>query len=100
MKESKKRHKYHNLARELKNLWNMKLMSITIIIGALSSHQKIGTRTGGLGNNGMGGDCSNYSIVEISQNIEKSPGNLRRLPVTQTPVKNNQLTLMRKTLKE
>ena len=25
---------------------------------------------------------------------EKSPGNLRRLAVTQTPVKNNQLTLM------
>ena len=29
-----------------------------------------------------------------------SPGDLRKLAVTQTPVKDHQLTLMRKTLKE
>ena len=33
-----------------------------------------------------------YSMVEVGQNTEKSPGNLRRLAVTQTPVKNHQLT--------
>ena len=48
----------------------------------------IGTRTGGLGNNGTGEDCPNYSIIEIGQNTEKSPGDLRRLAVTQTPVEN------------
>ena len=37
--------------------------------------------------------------MEISQNTEKSPGDLRRLVVTQTPVKNHQLTLVWKTLK-
>ena len=41
----------------------------------------IGTWTGRLGNNGTGGDCPNYSIVEIGQNTEKSPGDLRRLSV-------------------
>ncbi len=33
-------------------------------------------------------------IIENGQNTKKSPGNLRRLAVTQTPVKNHRLTLM------
>ena len=40
-------------------------------------------------NNGTGGDCPNYSIVEIGQNTEKSPGDVRRLDVSQTPVENH-----------
>ena len=31
------------------------------------SYQRIGTMSGGLGNNGTGGDCPNYSIVEIGE---------------------------------
>ena len=58
------------------------------------SHQRIGTKSGGLGNNRMGGDYSNYSFVLIDQNAEKNPGDLRRLAVTQTPVKDHQLTLV------
>ena len=42
-------------------------------------------------------DQPNDSIIE---NTEKSPGDVRRLAVTQTPVKDHQLTLMWKTLKE
>ena len=42
----------------------------------------------------------NYSIVEIGQNTKKSPGDLRRLTVTQTPVEKHQLTLVRKTVKK
>ena len=42
-------------------------------------------------------DHPNYSIVKISLTIEESPGNLRRLAVTQTTVKDNHLTVMRKT---
>ena len=42
----------------------------------------------------------NDSIAEDSQNPETSPGDLRRLAVTQTPVKNHQLTLMWKTLED
>ena len=47
-----------------------------------------------------GGDHPNYSIIKNGQNTEKSPGDMRTLGVTQTPEKNHQLTLMRKTLKE
>ena len=43
------------------------------------------------------GDHPNY-IIEIGQNTEKSPGDLRRLAVTKTPVKDHQLTLVWKTL--
>ena len=35
----------------------------------------------------------------IGQNTEESPGDFWRLAVTQTPVKNHLLTLLRKTLK-
>ncbi len=42
----------------------------------------------------MGGDYPNDSIAEDGQSTEKRPGDLRRLDVTQTPVKNHQLTLM------
>ena len=53
------------------------------------SHQRIGTGTGGLGNKRMIRDHPNYRIVEIGQNTKKSPGDLRRLAVTQTPVENH-----------
>ena len=36
-----------------------------------------------------GRDYTNDSIAENSQNHETSPGDLRRLAVTQTPVKNS-----------
>ena len=45
----------------------------------------------GLGNNRMNRNHSNYSSIEIGQNIKKSPGDLRRLSVTQTPRENYQL---------
>ena len=43
---------------------------------------------------GQRGDNPIYSIIKIGQNTEKSPGDLRRLAVTQTPVKDHPLTLM------
>ena len=66
---------------------------------ALYSHQRIDTGTGGLGNKREGGDSLNYSIIEIRQNLRKSPGDLRRLALSHTPVKNNQVTLVWKTHK-
>ena len=42
----------------------------------------------------MGGDHPNDSIIENDQNTEKSPGDLRRRAVTQTPEKNHRQTLM------
>ena len=63
------------------------------------SHQRIGKRTRDE-NKWTSGDHPNNSIVEINQNTEKSPKDLRRLVVTQTPVKGHQLMLMWNTLKE
>ena len=39
-------------------------------------------------------DHSDNSIIEIGQNTEKSPRDLRRLAVPPTPVRANRLTLM------
>ena len=62
----------------------MKVTVIPIVIGALGT---VARRSGSVGNRRKNRDHPNYSIVEIGQNTEKSPGNLRRLTVTQTPVK-------------
>ena len=40
LKESEKRYKYLDLARELKILWNMKVTVIPIVIGALDTVTK------------------------------------------------------------
>ena len=42
-------------------------------------------------------DQSNLQHCEIDQNTEKSPGELRRLDVTHTPVKDHQLMLVWRT---
>ena len=51
-------------------------------------HQGISIRTRRLGNNRTSGDHPNSCVIEIDQNTEKSPGELRRHFVTQTPVRN------------
>ena len=50
------------------------------------SHHNIGTRIRELGNKRTTEDHLNYNIVEIGQNTEKSPGDLRRLTIIPTPV--------------
>ena len=42
----------------------------------------------------MNGDHPNNSIVKISQNSEKSAGDMMRLAVTQTPMDDHQLMLV------
>ena len=79
----------------------MKLTSIVIIIGALGTVTKgLLKGTGGLVNKRRSGDHPNYCIIKIGQNTEKDPGDLRWIAATQTPVKDNQLTLMWKTFNE
>ena len=75
----------------------MKVTIIPIVVGALGTVTK--GLVQGLGNNRTSGDHPNYCIIEISQNTEKSPGDLRKLVVTQTPVRKHQLILVWKTLK-
>ena len=67
-------------------------MVIPIVTGALGTVTK--GLVQGIGNRKTSGYHPNNCIIEISQNTEKSPGDLRRLAVTQTPVKNHQLTLV------
>ena len=43
-------------------------------------------------------DHPNFSIIEIGQNTEKSPGELRKLAAPLTPVKDHPLTLLGKTI--
>ena len=100
LKEWEKKDKYLDLTRELKKLWNIQVTIIPIVIGPF------GTVTKGLQKGledlevggGASGDHPNYYIIENGQNTEKSPIDLRRLAVTQTSVKNHQVTLMWKTL--
>ena len=100
-KESEKRDMYVHLTRELKknptehesdssNNWNLR---------AWYSHQRISTWNGELENKRKSADHPNYSVIEVGQNTEKSPGNLWRLAVNETLLENHQLTLVWKSLK-
>ena len=62
--------------------------------------QRLGEGAGRVGNQKMSSDHPYYSIIKIGQNTEKSPGDLRRLAVTQTPVKKHQWLLVWKTHKD
>ena len=101
LKESEKKDKYLDLARELKKLWNMKVTIVPIVIGAFDTVTK-GFLKGleDLEVSGWVETIQTDSIAEDGQNTETSPGDLRRLAVIQTPVKNHQLILMWKTLDE
>ena len=50
LKESEKKDKYCDLARELKKLWNVKVSDTSCNLCAWHSHQRIDNGTGGLGN--------------------------------------------------
>ena len=69
----------------------MKLTGMPIVIRALVTIPKglvKGTRR--LRNQRTIRDLPDYSIIKISQNTEKSPGDLKRLAVSQTPVTDHQ----------
>ena len=73
----------------------MKVMIIPIVIGAFGTVTKGVLK--GLEDFEAGGrveDHPNYNIIENGKNTEKSPGDMGRLAVTQTPVKDHHLTLM------
>ena len=59
LKESEKKDKYLDLARELKKLWNMKVTIVPIVIGMLGTITKwLLKRPRGLGSWQMGSDYS------------------------------------------
>ena len=61
--------------------------------------ERIDNGTGGFGNKRTTGDHSNDSLIGSDQNTKESPGDLRKLAVTQTPVKKHQLSMVWKPLK-
>ena len=72
----------------------MKVIIVPIVIGAFGTITKGLLK--GLEDLEVGGRVEiiqNYYIIENGQNTEKSPGDLRSLAVTQTPVKDHQLKL-------
>ena len=84
IKENEKRDKYLDLAREVKKkLWNMKVKVIPTIIGLLGMIPKDFIK--GL-----------EAIVRLAIILKRV---LQKIDVTQTPVRNHQLTLAWKTLK-
>ena len=84
LKECEKKDKYLDLPREQKKLWNMQVTIIPIVIGAFGTVTKGLLK--GLEDLEFGGRVE--TIVENCQNTKKIPGDLRRLAVTQTSVKN------------
>ena len=95
LKGSENKYKYQDFACKLKTLWNMKVTIILLLIGALGTVTK-GLKPG-LENLKIRGQVENIKTTGL--NTEKSPGDMRRLAVTQTPVGNHQLPLVQKSLK-
>ena len=95
LKETENKDKYLDLPRELKKTVENESDDYTNCNWySWYIHRRIGKETGGFGNNRTSGDLSNYCIIEIGQNTEKSPGNFRRLAVSQITLKTHQLSLM------
>ena len=66
----------------------MKVTMIPIVIGALKTIPE--GLVNGLENLETSGDHLDYIIINIGQDTEKILGDLRRLAVTQTPVRKHQ----------
>ena len=64
---------------------------IPLVIGVLGTKpQRLGKGTGRIRNQRTSGYLTNYRIINIGQNTERSPGDSRRLAVIQNPVKDSQ----------
>ena len=91
-RKKKKRDKYLDLSREQRKLRNMRVTVIPMVIGALRTVFKGLERK--LNELEIGRRIETIQTIKICQNIVKSPGDLRRLTVTQTTVKDVRLTLV------
>ena len=95
LKESEKKDKYLDHARELKK--RMEHEGDNYINSDWCfwySHQRIIKGTGGLCGRKTSEDRQNYYIIGNNQDTGKSAGDLKRLAVKQTPVKYHHLKLM------
>ena len=79
----------------------MRVTGIPVVVGALGTVPKgVEKEPEGIGNQRKDQDHPNYRVVKISLNTQKCSGDLRRLAVTQTPVKDLQLTQVWKAKKK
>ena len=76
IKESKKRDKYLDLARELKKKTMESDGDTNCNWCTRDNSHRLGKGTGKLRNQRMSGEHPDSSIIEISQNTDKSPGDL------------------------
>ena len=83
-----------------KKLWNMKVTVMPIVIGALVTDTKaLAQGLENLEKKRTRRDNPNNSFIKIAHDTKKSPGYLRRLAVTQTPVRNHRVRLVWKAQK-
>ena len=99
MKENETKDKNQELSRELKTMEYEGYSDTKCSWCTWDNAPKIGNGTGRRRNERTRKDHPDYRIIKIGENTEKSPGDLRRLAVTQAQGRNHQLTLVRKTLK-
>ena len=85
------RDKYLDLARDLKkSMEHEKDCDINCNWYVWNDRHRLDKGTGTIKNRRTNRDHSNYSITKIGQSTTKSPGDLERLAITQTPVKDYQ----------
>ena len=95
LKENEKMNKYLQLARELKKDMELEGDDYTNHVWCFwYIHQRIIKGTEGVGGWWMSGEHPKYNIIENGHNTKNSPGELRRLAVTETAGKDHQLTRM------
>ena len=87
-RESKKIDKYLDLDSELKMLWDMKVTVIPIVVRGL------GTVSGDLVKKLKELEILTTTLLNSIRIHRESHGDMRRLAVTQTPVKNHQLKII------
>ena len=92
LKESEKKAKFLDLARELKKLWNMKVTIIPIVIGAFGTVTKGLLK--GLDDLEVGGRVETIQTIALLRTARILRRVSWKLEETQTPVKDYQLTLM------
>ena len=98
IEESEKKDKYLYFAWELKKVMEYKGDGDANCNWCTwKGLQRLGKETGWYRNQKTSRDHPDYRIDKISQNTEMSPEDLRRLAVTQTSVKDHQLTMVWKT---
>ena len=97
IKEYSKRDKYLDFSRELKNLWNMKVAVIGIVIGALETVPK--DLVMGMEKLEIGRRAETIQTKRLLRLARKSLRDLRKFAIPQIPVKVHQLTLVGKTCK-